>query len=161
LGVTYAFHFFISEQCITLEKKMAKTKRRSCKGRRRSLKRGGVPFTAIKDTVSNFANRTASAARGLRDSVSSLPGKLRGSVSGIYKRLTTDPRFEQDKLIRANMNTKDADEGAGLQNFLKRSNEIYDTSYHKVGQYYDDHPYFLPDHYNPKVSWTMSKMGGH
>jgi hypothetical protein len=37
--------FFISEQCITLEKKMAKTKRRSCKGRRRSLKRrGGVSY---------------------------------------------------------------------------------------------------------------------
>jgi hypothetical protein len=54
---------------------MAKTKRRSCKGRRRSLKRGGVPF---KDTVSNFA----SAVRGLRDSVSSLPSALRNSRIG-------------------------------------------------------------------------------
>jgi hypothetical protein len=71
--------FFISEQCITLEKKMAKTKRRSCKGRRRSLKRGGVPF---KDTVSNFANRTASTARRVKDSVFGLPSALRNSKIG-------------------------------------------------------------------------------
>ena len=47
---------------------MAKTKRRSCKGRRRSLKRGGVPssFTAIKDSVlgltSNIRNSRFGAA---------------------------------------------------------------------------------------------------
>lgn len=52
---------------------MAKTKRRSsCKGRRRSLKRGGVPF---KDTVSNLANRTASAVFGF-------PSALRNSRLG-------------------------------------------------------------------------------
>jgi hypothetical protein len=61
---------------------MAKTKRRSCKGRRRSLKRGGVPFTTIKDSVSNFANRTASAARQVKDSVLGFPSALRNSRFG-------------------------------------------------------------------------------
>lgn len=61
---------------------MAKTKRRSCKCRRRSLKRGGVPFTAIKDTVSNFANRTTSAAHRVKNSVLGLPSELRNSRLG-------------------------------------------------------------------------------
>lgn len=119
----------------------------------------------FKESVLGFPGTlrasTASAARGLKKSVLGLPGTLRASVSGIYKKLTTDPRFEKDKLLRANMETKDANEGAGVQNFLKRSNEIYDSNYHKVGQYYDGHPYFLPGHYDPEDSWTMSRWGGH
>jgi hypothetical protein len=112
----------------------------------------------LRELARGFRASTASAARRLRDSTASAARGLGASVSGIYKRLTTDPRFEQHKLVRANMETKDANEGAGVQNFLKRSNEIYDSKFHKVGQYYDGHPYFLPGHYDPEVSWTMSKM---
>ena len=188
---------------------MAKTKRRSCKGGRKSRRcRGGTkstfinrfrtPYTAssaergfltgdgvsrlgldtkqaervlkigpthedindIEHSAKNYMRMRAfrKSARALKDSVFGLPGKLRDSVSGIYKRLTTDPRFEKHKLVRANIETRNSDEGAGVQNFLKRSNEIYDSKFHKVGQYYDGHPYFLPGHYDPEVSWTMSKM---
>lgn len=107
---------------------------------------------------------TASAARRVGASVLGLPGTLRGSVSGIYKRFTTDPRFKQDKLVHANMETKDADEGAGLQNFrYTESGEIFDSHHSKVGQFYQHadgkyHPYFLPNRYDPTKSWTMSKM---
>jgi len=74
------------------------------------------------------------------------------------KGLPQTPDLKKNKLRPANYAQRDADEGAGLQNFLKKSNDIYDTNHNKVGKYYDGNAYFLPDHYNPKISWTMSKM---
>jgi hypothetical protein len=119
----------------------------------------------IREFGRRVSASAASAARGLGASVTGAIGRtasaargLGASASGIFKRLTTDPRFAQDKLILANYGQLNADEGAGLQNFLKKSNDIYDTNYNKVGKYYDGKAYFLPDHYNPKISWTMSKM---
>lgn len=193
---------------------MAKTKRRSCKGGRRSRRcRGGVPKRAYTDPyyadgkgrtpqgvslfgdtkkpkqvlqigpthadinaiqrgsniymatrpIRIFARGVSASAKNtanrFKESVLGLPGRtasaLRGSVSGIYKRLTTDPRFEKEKLIPANIETKHNQDGA--QNFLKRSNEIYDSNYNKVGQYYDNHPYFLPGHYKPDETWNIAE----
>lgn len=196
---------------------MAKTKRRSCKGGRKSRRcRGGTndsykdayktPYSASSDergfrgvntgvtrlgydtkqpkrrgpSTADIVNeverdaknymrmrRIRELARGvsasakntanrLKDSVLGLPGTLRGSVSDIYKRLTTDPRFEKEKLIPANIETKHNQ--AGVQNFLRRSNEIYNTNFKKVGQYYDDdHPYFLPGHYDPDKTWNIAE----
>jgi len=134
---------------------MAKTKRRSCKGRRRSSRRsgGGLP-----DYLKRGKDAARESTHRLRASVASAARGLGASASDIFKRLTTDPRFEKNKLRPANYAQQDADEGAGLQNFLKKSNDIYDTNHNKVGKYYDGKAYFLPDHYNPKKSWTMSKM---
>jgi hypothetical protein len=110
----------------------------------------------LKASVGRLAGRTASAARGLG-----------ASASGIFKRLTTDPRFAQEKLIPANMTQENADEGAALQNYMyNESGDIIDSSGDsgkKLGQFYQHqdgkyYPYFLRDEYNPKMSWNIARM---
>lgn len=123
----------------------------------------GVSASA-KNTANRFKESVLGFPGTLRDSTASAFRGLGASVSGMYQMLLRFPKFEKDKLVRANMETFGSH---GVQNYLYNEHgDILSSDGddgRKFGQFYKEadgkhYPYFLPDHYDPAETWTMSQM---